>query len=150
MMTRRLQSGFTLIELLVVIAIIGILSAVVLASLGTARQKGNDGAVQADLSTIKTQAELFDNSNGSSGYGTSGGSGACTGGMFADPTISNAVNGAKLDSKGSVVACNSITTAYAVQAQVNGTTTNTTYWCTDSLGNAKYDFSALSGATVCP
>ena len=51
--------GFTLIELLVVIAIIGVLSAVVLASLNTARSKGNDAGVKANLNAVNVQAALY-------------------------------------------------------------------------------------------
>jgi len=56
--------GFTLIELLVVIAIIGILSSVVLASLNTARAKGADAAIKANLAGIRAQAEnTYDTGN---------------------------------------------------------------------------------------
>ena len=60
------MKGFTLIELLVVIAIIGILSSVVLASLNTARNKGADTAVKANLAGARAQAELFYDANGKS------------------------------------------------------------------------------------
>jgi prepilin-type N-terminal cleavage/methylation domain-containing protein len=53
------NKGFTLIELLVVIAIIGLLSAVVLASLNTARNKGSDTAVKANLVNLRSQGEIF-------------------------------------------------------------------------------------------
>ena len=62
---KKMKKGFTLIELLVVIAIIGILSSVVLASLNTARDKGSNAAVKANLSNARAQAELYydDHSN---------------------------------------------------------------------------------------
>jgi prepilin-type N-terminal cleavage/methylation domain-containing protein len=51
--------GFTLIELLVVIAIIGLLSAVVLASMNGSRAKARDARRKADLKSLRVSLELF-------------------------------------------------------------------------------------------
>lgn len=52
------NKGFTLIELLVVIAIIGILSGIVLTSLGSARGKAKESSAKASLSSMRAEAEL--------------------------------------------------------------------------------------------
>ena len=56
--------GFTLIELMVVCAIIGILSAMVIVSLASAKAKARDGKRVSDLAQIQGALEqYFDHNN---------------------------------------------------------------------------------------
>ena len=55
---RKNKKGFTLIELLVVIAIIGLLSSIVLVSMGPARKRARDARRMADLRQISSGMEM--------------------------------------------------------------------------------------------
>ncbi|MFA6270587.1 MAG: prepilin-type N-terminal cleavage/methylation domain-containing protein [Candidatus Paceibacterota bacterium] len=140
------KKGFTLIELLVVIAIIGILSSVVLASLNTARARGNMAKVKAQLAGARAAAELY--------YDTAGGyaAGTCAAaptGMFAD-TNSGLNQYADTDNypSGTTMDCGGSGTAYSMAAALGGSV-----WCVDSLGisrdktSAGVTYTALTGAT---
>lgn len=143
MYTNRSQ-GFTLIELLVVIAIIGILSAVVLASLNTARTKGNDASIQSNLSTIQTQAEIYYGDNTNS-YGTT--ATTCTTGMFTDTTIAKAIAALEVANGTSNATCFSSATVYAISSPLSTNSAN--HWCVDNKGSVGVRASAAT-ATGCP
>ena len=141
------SKGFTLIELLVVIAIIGILSSVVLASLNSARSKGADAAVKANLGNIRLQVQIYYDDNNH--YGTDlYAVGPCndpvkiaTNTVFSDSNIVNQISAAQTASGAiSLNSCITTTTdtnadAWAVAQQLK--TDLTKFWCTDSTGAAK-------------
>jgi prepilin-type N-terminal cleavage/methylation domain-containing protein len=55
---KSVRKAFTLVELLIVIAIIGILAAVILISLNTARLKAQDTQVKSDVSSLAKALEI--------------------------------------------------------------------------------------------
>jgi type IV pilus assembly protein PilA len=160
------NKGFTLIELLVVIAIIGTLSSVVLSNLNTARGKGANATVKANMDSLRKEIEVYYNNFGS--YGTVGTTlstncptaASNAGFMFNDPA-STKVRTIILAAQAAANSTNTLkciatptsggATNYIVSSPLNVTEGGNNWWCIDSNGVSRGHANPITVATTaCP
>jgi len=127
-----------LVCVLVGIAIIGILASVVLASLNSARLKGQDASIKANLSSIRVQAELYWDSQSTNGKDGS------YFGLCKNDVVSQMKNSITTTRAVDIV-CNDNNGGYAISAPLNlgG------HWCVDSLGVGKAISTEITNQTSC-
>jgi len=147
-MLTNLKKGFTLIELLLVIAIIGILAAIVIGSLGSAKNRAQDSKVKSNLSSLRNQAELYYTLNGN--YGADFAAATCpTSGttfFYADATARNIIG--ESDFAGNVTCAaddgsagiGSTADSWAVSALLSSGN-----WCVDGTGFSGSGTAAIVG-----
>ncbi len=122
-------------ELLVVVAIIGILAAIVLVSLNSARNKGKNAAIKAQMAQLRSAGEMYNEEVGDFT------------GWCANSEAARITQGA-IDSGGTLPNCDDNNAAWASEITLVGTTD---LWCVDSTGVSKQITASKGADTVaCP
>ena len=126
--------GIILAAILPAIAILGILSSVVLASLSSARMKGNDAATRSQISSIAPQVELYYSIKNSYSKAVD-----CNSGVFADQNIQQIFSSMKNKN----ITCFAENTSYAISARL---LENEASFCLDSGGTKNAGIATSDGS----
>lgn len=158
------QKGFTVLELLIVVAIIGILSAIVLGQVKTARERAKDKAIFENLQSARNEISIYYSTHGTYGtYGitgtaiSTGNNSKCVSSLLATGTsvftksgdaqaektkeaiaASNSASNGTLVGTGTQRFSNTRCATNGASAAIAATlaTDNTKSWCVDSAGFA--------------
>lgn len=123
-----------------VIAIIGLLSAVILGSMRVSRERGANSAIKQNLSSLRSEAELFYSNATNPTY-----TGVCNDAKILK--IREAANAAS----GATMVCYSNAGTWAASSPLKGPEGAYNYWCVDTSGTARGHANALPvNVTVCP
>lgn len=129
-----MKRGFTLIELLVVIAIIGILSSIVLVALNGARDKAKDARIIADMSQLRTVAEMLYSDGNYDDF------------LVTDSDVGNLSTDITSQGGGLTINLDETNAAYCAFTALNATGQ---YYCVDSSGVAKETSTNPNAASYC-
>ncbi len=131
------REGLTLIELLIVIAIIGLLASAALVWMQRYREQGEDAAIMAEMTQVRSAVEVFFIENNKSYEGVCDDDGTLSDTDKFEDLESSIVN------KGDSLYCQDSQNRWAVIASLNFGDC----WCVDSEGISKEI--TLSGSETC-